>query len=518
MNNTTLDILIVGAGPAGLCLANLLQSYGQKFSIIDAKNSPDNLSKATGIHRNTLKLLDKINLATEIAKKSIELNANNMYMNGSLTKKVCFQQGEESNDKNLSISQPILEKILIESLTSKKCIIDFGRKLTNFKQHNDSVSVKIENTFTSEIETREVKYLIGCDGSKSTVRKIADLTFEGETTLEWSFTFDAMTNGDLNHNEMHMYTKDISRLIVVPIPNDKFFKFSGRITDQWYTEHAIKYMQMNETSKMHSELSKLVFERSNIQIINESITGLSFYHTASRLASSMHKRRVFLIGDAAHVFFPAGGYGLNAAIEDAFSLAFRLALIKKSIFNSSILSMFNMERMQNALEIKNDSNQKKQDSEKLISQEKTSIELENQIYQQKLHQIFCIRLESILSIGSLNKIKNKQKSLSQIINKNPGFTLIVNTKSEEIFNKIKILKTKLDSHIPIEVVHVCEGSCNFSLEDCFKFSSPDSFFTKNSERLIFIRPDNFVSIIKTNSSELEIEHLLGNFSLKSELS
>lgn len=377
MSNITASLpiaIVVGAGPAGLTLSHLFQRYHQTFTLIDSKSGLDDLSKATGLHRSTLQLLSKIGVIDEIAKQSIVLNANRMYENQKLVKRVVFTQGELPHDKNISMTQQGLEEILLATLKGQA--VDFNEELLAFTQDEDGVTGTIRNVQTGEESILKAKYLIACDGAKSSIRKMLNLTFEGETTAEQAFTFDALILDDSNHHEMAMHTTETERLVIVPIPGERNYKFSGRISDVWHKTYAL-----SEGTGLSIELAQLVFKRSGLHIDPQTIRGLSFYHTASRLTSSMREGRVFLIGDAAHVFFPAGGYGLNTAIEDAFCLAWRLVMMECGAIHPNQLQSFSGERLANAKLIQQDSNQKKAESLNAKSQTEGSVvELERQIY------------------------------------------------------------------------------------------------------------------------------------------
>ncbi|CAF0922436.1 unnamed protein product [Didymodactylos carnosus] len=401
-----LTVLVVGAGPAGLCMANLLKTYNQHFHVIDAKTDFDNRSKATGVHRNTLKLFDKLDFIEAITQESIELNANSIYSEGQLLKKTVFPQGATNNDKNICIRQQSLERILADNVS-----IDRGKRLIAFQQNDTHVTATVEETSTKKRQEFQAQYLIACDGATSMVRKELGISFDGETTIGWSFCFDAKatSHSEMNHSEMTMHMNNGYRLVVVPIPiNGDSYRFYGNITKQWHDDHINQDGTPKNPSKAHEHLASFVLERSPIVIDSNSITGLSFYHTASRIASKMRDKRVFLIGDAAHIFFPAGGYGLNTAIEDAFALAWRLAMTKTSLFKDALLQTFNEERLKNAQQIKDDSTQKKKDAASLQGQPSASeTENETQIYKKSA------RLENILPIDICESIKSNTRSLAQ---------------------------------------------------------------------------------------------------------
>lgn len=205
-------VAIAGAGPAGLSLAYLLNIYHQSFVIIDPKMERDHASKATGLHRNTLRLFGKVGLADEIARQAIELNANKIYVDGSLVKTIAFEQGCQVNDKNLSIDQCSLETILFSHLPPASILL--GRKIIAFHQDEAGVVTEVQNCLTHQIERIKTKYLVGADGAGSFVRKSLGYSFDGVTTPEVAFTFDAIPRTPAACNEMAIFTMGEERLVV----------------------------------------------------------------------------------------------------------------------------------------------------------------------------------------------------------------------------------------------------------------------------------------------------------------
>lgn len=501
-------VAIAGAGPAGLSLAALLECYHQPYVIIEPKRSIDHLSKATGLHRNTLRLFGRIGLADEIAREAIELNANRMYVDGNLVKTVTFEQGLSSNDKNLSIDQFSLENILLSRLSTPSIL--FGKKLVNFYQESESVLIDVEDCETSEIEQIRAKYLVGADGAKSLVRRILGSSFDGITTEETAFTFDAISSPPLPENEMAMFTTGEERLVVVPLPKGKY-KFSGRIKEM----SLVKDRSTESSPEIWQMLSSIVDRRSRLQIDPDTISGLSFYHTASRIASVFRDQRVFLIGDAAHLFFPAGGYGLNVAVEDGFALGWRIALTEAGVAPTSVFNLYEQQRRLNAIAIQADATQKKVSSENPRSE--IGDEKEVQVYGDisfPFQPVISERLEAIFPSSLSQTIQKGDLSLFDWIHKHSGFSLIINTHSSStltLFQKrCELLNTK--SPIPFSLVHICLGACSFPEDStfCFSIRNVESirFFEKYPESVISIRPDNFASVTAVHALIDYIDPLL----------
>lgn len=356
------NVLIVGAGPAGLILAYLLQLAQIDYLLIEKRKDPSKLSKATGIHRNTMRLLNHFGLAEDILQASILLERMERFDNFKLLQTIIFEQGSASYDKNISINQFDFEQILRAKLAQP--ILSEYEFLDIQECGKNGVSAKIRHTSDKEIGIKS-QYLIGADGANSRVRETLGVTYDGEQTTEQAFTFDAKVVSELTPNTCFVHETGSKRLVAVPLPGEGHYKFSGKLYDD---------------SPDMGNMPNIVFERTRFEVDPSTIGGFSLYHTQSKLAASFGNERIILIGDAAHTFFPAGGYGLNMAIEDAFCLSWRINFSLINLMSELILD-YCTERREEALKFQTDARDKKK---KLGSQDSTGLKdkaaVESQAY------------------------------------------------------------------------------------------------------------------------------------------
>lgn len=299
------DVIIIGAGPGGLTLANFLEKFGIDYILIEKNSDVSPLSKATGIHVNSMKILKELGLAKPILRDAIRLDENIIVINGISIKTIHFSHGKKAYEKNISISQQYLEKILLANLEQGKIFYD-NELIFFYKTEDDNIITIIINNKTKELTTIKSRFLVGCDGGSSTVRRILGINFIGITNPEIAVSFDAKINTVLKSHAMYMIGNGDRRFVFVPISNDGFYKISGKYDGPLDIQ----------------SLKKIVYTVSNIAVLESSIDGIVKYYKHSRIAEKFScDNRIFLIGDAAHIFFPEGGYGLNLAIEDAYLLA-----------------------------------------------------------------------------------------------------------------------------------------------------------------------------------------------------
>lgn len=358
-----LDILIVGAGPAGLSLACACERDKLSYMVVEQNAAPTKLSKATGLHPNTMRYLEQLSVVEDILKEGCLLNENFILENGTLIKHIVFNHGQQPHEKNLSIAQSVLESILSSRIPKHRIL--YGTKLEAFSQ-----GATINTTLASlDGGTLEVscKFLIGADGGKSVVRHILGIPFPGTTTKELAFSFDVfLENPDsLKKESMYMFASEIGRVVFVPITKDHQYKISGQLP-------------LDVVSPDLDYLEEIVFGRSGLRVKKDTVSNLTLYHTSSRLAETFQRENVFLMGDAAHLFYPAGGYGLNIAIDDAGYLSHAL-LRRLKHDDASFLGNYTQSRRAFAEKVQKDAIAKR-DQSMNSKQEKTR---EKQVYEER---------------------------------------------------------------------------------------------------------------------------------------
>jgi 2-polyprenyl-6-methoxyphenol hydroxylase-like FAD-dependent oxidoreductase len=358
------DVLIVGAGPAGLVLSNCLEKYGEdiKYLNIEANQGASSVSKATGLHVNSMNIIHCIgmHLSTSIIEAGVKLDCNIIVNNQKVVRQVDFSHGVLPHELNISISQESLEKILNVKPLSSNCLW-YGHSLVDFFYEGDYILCLVKNCMDDSVKEIKTKFLAAADGGKSLIRKKLGIEFPGDTTAELSFSFDAKVLKDFEgvtvesdvihnrHNMMYMHSNENGRLVMVPIDKKGTYKISGKVPDD-----------LDQGSISNKVLCEIAHLRSGVHIDESSLNGLVYYRTQSRIAQRFSENnRIFLMGDAAHLFFPAGGYGLNIAVEDAYFLSDAIVECL-SKHDDSKLKAYSKSRRDRALAVQQDSCSKKQ--------------------------------------------------------------------------------------------------------------------------------------------------------------
>ncbi len=325
---TPTKVLIVGAGPVGLCLACELARYGVPFRLIDKKPEPSRTSKALGIHARSLEMLEDMGLSTKFIEQGLKVGRINFYADGKQLTHVNLSEVDSPFNFTLDLPQSKTEALFIERLAELGHEVERYVELSDLYQDEDVVTVELQKK-GGVIEKPSYPYVIGCDGAHSTVRKLLDIPFEGDAYPEHFALADVHIDSALAPNEMHMFFHGDGFLIIFPM-RDGRFRVIATIANEEEPE-------LNE-----SVIQQLMDQRSKIQSHVSDGVWFSNFRIHHRMVPEYRVGRVFLAGDAAHIHSPAGGQGMNTGMQDAYNLAWKLAL--KLHGHSDLLDSYSPER------------------------------------------------------------------------------------------------------------------------------------------------------------------------------
>ncbi len=327
-------VLIVGAGPSGLFLANLLGMYGVPTLCIEKNSELSNHPKATFLDSEIVRLLDTIGLLQECKGQIVGLSAIERY--SSLGFLLSREDGVVTTHNYMhrnTVYQPWLEQCLLDGCKRFKGIVEvrMGHELVELFQCKDNtVECAIKDITSVEILTATFDYVIGADGCHSKVREMIGIEFNPVTQHEAkSIRIDVEGTTDTSL-VMRSGVTEGRNWISFPAPNGRRFSFN--VLKDENPEDLL-------TEKIAMKLIKPHVGNDPVRIIFKS-----HYHFRSRIASSLRKGNIFLIGDAAHTLPPAMAQGLNGGARDANTLAWRLAEVLNGHSDSSILDTYEKER------------------------------------------------------------------------------------------------------------------------------------------------------------------------------
>ncbi|MES2510589.1 MAG: FAD-dependent monooxygenase [Pseudomonadota bacterium] len=325
LDKDPLDVLIVGAGPAGLTLAIDLARRGVAFSLIDAAESPFTGSRGKGLQPRTLEIFEDLGVigvivAAGAVYPKFRVHAGPFSLRvGSLgTAKPATPEVPYPN--LWMVPQAHTERILRERLAALGHQVRFGTALRSFTQDEHGVDAAL-----SDGVTVRARYLVGTDGGHSTVRRELALKLTGEGLGDKPMLVADVDVEGLSRREWHIWPFAKGGLMgLCPLPGTTLFQFTAPAT---LAEEDIE-----------ATVARLTGCRVN------SVSWRSVYRPSVRMVDRYRVGRVFVAGDAAHVHPPAGGQGLNTSVQDAYNLGWKLAHVVGG-GNDALLDTYEAERL-----------------------------------------------------------------------------------------------------------------------------------------------------------------------------
>jgi 2-polyprenyl-6-methoxyphenol hydroxylase-like FAD-dependent oxidoreductase len=326
--------LIVGAGPVGLTMAAELARYGIAVRIVDKAAHRTDKSKAIVLWSRTLELLDRAGCSEAFVSAGLKVNAANIIAGGKVLGHVSFAGIMSPHAYALGIPQSDTERLLEEHLGKLGVRVERQVEATGFRARNDGVETIIRHADGNN-ETVESAWLIGCDGAHSTVRHTLGLAFEGDTLKsDWILADVHMDGYPFPQNEMATYWHQSGVLLLFPIT-------AGRcriIADLGLSEGQAP------TDPTLDQITAIVSQRGPAGLKLFDPIWLSAFRINERKVTDYRSGRVFVVGDAAHVHSPAGGQGMNTGMQDAFNLAWKLAMVLQKTCSARLLDSYSVER------------------------------------------------------------------------------------------------------------------------------------------------------------------------------
>ncbi|MDP3913034.1 MAG: FAD-dependent monooxygenase [Bacteroidota bacterium] len=333
-NDSTIDVLISGAGPAGLMMACQLALHNISFRIIDKKVSPVMHSGALIVHGRTLEIFHQMG----IAEKAIETGIIAQTINIRFNQPENFTLDISDLGKDLTrfpfllmIEQWQTENLLIQFLKDREHSVENNSTLVNFTPEKDLVTSEIQKP-DGTVEIVKSKFLIGADGNNSLVRTKLNIPFPGKTHLARLFITDCEAQLPFHFNEIFFSFTTTHTAGFFPLPENR-----RRV------DGLIPVIQQKEQVGF-DDVSNFFYSdiHSGIKLLNPQ--WFSVFRSHSRCAQTFRQNRCFLVGDAAHVHSPVGAQGMNTGLQDAHNLAWKLAFYIRGKASENILESYQEER------------------------------------------------------------------------------------------------------------------------------------------------------------------------------
>jgi 2-polyprenyl-6-methoxyphenol hydroxylase-like FAD-dependent oxidoreductase len=331
------DVTVVGAGPTGVMLAAELRMHGVGVLVLERDAEPTRVVRALGLHARSIEVLDQRGLLDRFLAQGTQYPVGGFFAGIS---KPTPDRLDTAHPYVLGIPQPTTERLLTEHATELGVEIRRGCDVVGLSQDDHGVTVDLADG--THVRSR---YLVGCDGGRSTVRKLLGVGFPGEPAgREW-------LSGEV---ELTAPPEEVAAAVTEVRRTQKGFGV-GPSGDGLYrlVVPAEGVAEDRSTAPTLEEVKQRLRTFLGTDFGVHSPRWLSRFGDATRQAERYRTGRVLLAGDAAHIHPPTGGQGLNLGLQDAFNLGWKLAADVNGWAPEGLLDSYHTERHPVAADVLN---------------------------------------------------------------------------------------------------------------------------------------------------------------------
>lgn len=303
-NGPDYDVMIVGGGPVGLLLGNMLGRQGLSTLLIEKTPTPPAESMAIGIAPPSLELFHLLGLDDEFVRRGIQVAHAKVHEGRKLAGELNFDVLDNPYPFILAIPQATTIELLEDRLKND-ALVAFRREtpLLKIEQNERCVTATVQRDGTADVEQITASFLIGCDGHRSLVRRLTGIELCDEKNYQASFLMADFADATDLGNEAHLFFSRHGSIESFPLPD-------GR--RRWILQ-ADRLLDPSDTAPMVKDVQR----QTGYDLKDSPCFFASVFSVRRFVCQRYYRNRVALCGDAAHVMSPIGGQGMNTGFADA---------------------------------------------------------------------------------------------------------------------------------------------------------------------------------------------------------
>ncbi len=320
------DVLVVGAGPTGLLLAAELHRRGVTCRLIDATPGPLHWDRATVVHPRSLEVFESLGLLEQFLATGVKQRFARLHSDGGVLGEIDLSICGSRHGFNMGISEETTETILTGYLRRQGGDVERSSRLVGLQASERGVVATIDRDGTTDAVS--ARWVVGCDGVHSVTRDLSGIELVGHDIAEPWAVFDVTLTGWAQPYEAIYVYMDDPPVILTALPNRRWRAYLRPSSDE---------------SDLLADASSTVL-RYDPTIRFDDVENPMRFHCHTKVATRFRSGRVLLAGDAAHLCSPFQGHGMNTGLQDAFNLAWKLALVCRGLAAPEMLDSYERER------------------------------------------------------------------------------------------------------------------------------------------------------------------------------
>lgn len=337
MGSDVFDVIVSGGGPTGMMLASELRLHGVDVLVLERDAEPTTAVRSLGLHPRSIEIMDARGLLDRFLAVGTRYPGGGRFAGIPSPRPV---QLDTAHDYILGMPQPVTDRLLAERAVELGAGLRRGAEVAGFEQDDEVVTVEL-----ADGERLRARWLVGCDGGRSLVRRTLGIGFPGEAaTTEWILG-EAQVAESVSAEEIAAVSEEVRKT---------HRGFGIGPSGEGVYRAVVPAASVSEDRTVPPTLEEFrtqlrAYAGTDFGI--HSPRSITRFTDATRLAERYRVGRVLLAGDAAHIHPPLGGQGLNLGIQDAFNLGWKLAAVVNGWAPDGLLDTYSTERHPAAEEV-----------------------------------------------------------------------------------------------------------------------------------------------------------------------